>query len=297
MKDLFLIAILLIAVGAIVTTGVVRDGHGRSQVINLQFNVKDIPESGLTITTPANQDFDSAVKARFGTKSAAIEPLLPFSILIKNSGTRSVIAYTLKWELMRGDGQTLTQTRSYTTLWKLMGVEGADTDGNIIRPNSFAFATPTNIELSQVAERAANGDLQVQAYINNVREELAGYTGMTITLDGVFFDDGTFVGPDTTGYFLKVKGLRDARRDLYGELKLSLVQGKSPDQALQRVEEVANEPDVRLTSTSTPDDYYKKYKKEAASELLRIRRASGDEKAVEHVSKLLNNKWLDLRKL
>jgi hypothetical protein len=296
MKDLFLIVILLIAVGAVVTTGIVRGGHSSSQGIKLQFKVKDLPESGLTIITPTSQDFDDAVKARFRTNSAAVEPLLPFSILIKNSGSRSVIAYTLKWELTRADGRTVTQARSYTTLWKLMGAEGSDEDGNIIRPNSFAFATPTNVELSQLAESAAKGDPQVQSYIDNLREELAAYTGMTVTLDGAFFDDGAFVGPDSTGYFLRVKEARDARRDLYLELKQSLKQGELPRQALQRVEEAASEPDVRLTPTSTPDDYYKKYKKEAASELLSIRRGSGDDKAVEHVVKLLNNKWLDLRK-
>jgi hypothetical protein len=296
MKGLFLFVVLLVVGGAVVTTGIVGGGRSSSQGVNLQFNVKDLPETGLTIVTPASRDFDGAVKAQFGTNSAAVEPLLPFSILIKNSGSRSVIAYTLKWELMRGDGQTITQTRSYTTLWKLMGVEGDDRDGNIIRPNSFTFATPANIELSQVAKGAANGDPQLQAYVDNLKQELAAYTGVTVTLDGVFFDDGAFVGPDSTGYFLKVKELRDARRDLYLEVKQSLKQGKLPSQALQRVEEVTGEPDVRLTPTSTPDDYYKKYKKEAASELLSIRRASGDDKAVEHAVKLLKNKWLDLRK-
>lgn len=86
---------------------------------------------------------------------AVIEPLLPFTVLLRNSCDRTVIAYSLKWELIRNDGQTLTQTRSYTTLWKLIGEEGADGDGNIIRPNSSAFAAPVNFDLNEKAvERA-----------------------------------------------------------------------------------------------------------------------------------------------
>lgn len=296
MKDLFLIAILLVAVGATAATGVVKGGRS-SQRINLQFNTKDIPGSGLNIVTPADPDFDGTVKAQLGEKMAVIEPLLPFTVLLRNSGDRTVIAYSLKWELIRNDGQTLTQTRSYTTLWKLMGEEGADRDGNIIRPNSFAFAAPVNFDLNHLAEDDANDDPKLQEYVNDIRSELAAFTGMTVTLDGVFFDDGTFVGPDTTDYFLKVKKLRDARRDLYLELELTLKQGKPSKQALQRAEDVASEPDVRLSSSATPDDYYKKYKKEAAAELIRIRKTSGDEKAVERAVKLLSNKWPDLKKL
>jgi len=296
MKDLFLIAILLVAVGATAATGVIKGSHSSPQRINLQFNTKDIPGSGLNIVTPADPDFDGTVKARLGAKMAVIEPLLPFTVLLRNSGDRTVIAYSLKWELMRNDGQTLTQNRSYTTLWKLMGVEGADRDGNIIRPNSFALAAPANLDLNHFADNEVNNDPKLQEYVTNIRSELAAFSGMTVTLDGVFFDDGTFVGPDTTDYFLKVKKLRDARRDLYLELQLALKQGKPSNQALQRVEDVASEPDVRLTSSATPDDYYKKYKKEAASELLRIRKSSGDDKAVERAVELLKNSWLDLKK-
>ena len=210
---------------------------------------------------------------------------------------RAVIAYTLKWELMKPGGQTLTQTRSYTTLWKLMGVEGPDRDGNIIRPNSSAIATPSNLDPTQIAESIADGSTELQASIEDTREELASYTGITVALDGVFFDDGAFVGPDSTGYFLKVKALRDARRDLYLELKRSRSQGQPSVQALQRVEEIASDPAGTPRSSMAPDDYYKRCRKDAALELLRIRTASGDDKAVEHAIKLLNNKWLDLKKL
>ena len=37
-----------------------------------------------------------------------------------------------------------------------------------------------------------------------VAQEIAKqFSKVTIAVDGVFFDDGTFVGPDTTGFFIQ----------------------------------------------------------------------------------------------
>jgi hypothetical protein len=112
----------------------------------------------------------------------------------------------------------------------------------------------------------------------------------------VFFDDGEFLGPNTTGFFEKVGAIRDASWDLRREINDRIKGGKSSEEALSHVAEIAKGPRVRLGRSSTVADYYNYYKQLEAESLLRVRSKSGNEKAVEHAVEPLQRTWLDLRK-
>jgi len=45
-------------------------------------------------------------------------------------------------------------------------------------------------------------------------KSLANYSSATFSMDGVLFDDGTVIGADTSGFFDRVKSIRDGRHDL-----------------------------------------------------------------------------------
>jgi hypothetical protein len=296
MKTILLIAVLVIASVMAITTNFTKTSYSGSQNISLQFNVKDIPEYGLNIITPASPKFDNLTASRFGKNNPVINALQPFSALIKNTGKQTVVAYSLKWELTRNDGKVFTQIRNYITFWELIGMKGKDDNGDTIRPNSFAFVTPTNLNIPQSAEATSTIDPAVLASINDITRELSEYTSITVTLDGVFFDDATYIGADTTGFFAKVEALRNAKRDLYLETVQAINRGDSVQQALKHIEDIANEPSVILSSSPTQADLYKKYKKDAAIELIRMRTASGETQPIEYATQLLNNKWPELRK-
>lgn len=61
---------------------------------------------------------------------------------------------------------------------------------------------------------------------------------MTVIADGIFFDDGTFIGPDTTDFFTEVKAQMDARRELLSEIRDELKAGKKADEVFGRLEAI-----------------------------------------------------------
>lgn len=266
-----------------------------SAPMNVPLNVKDLAEHGLIIIGAADPAFNGTVSALQKNKpSPALEAVRPFSVLIKNTGRRAAIAFVLKWELMEADGKVHTETNQYFTNWSLMGRGTSDPGGNIIRPNAAWFLVPGFG--MEVGSPGFVDDPKLTDYLNRRGVQLAQYTNVTVSLDGVFFDDGEFVGPNTTGFFEKVGAIRDATWDLRRDIKDRITGGKSPEEVLNHVAEIAKGPRVRLGRNSTVADYYSYYKQLEAENLLRVRSKSGNDKAVEHAVEPLRRTWLNLRK-
>jgi hypothetical protein len=202
------------------------------------------------------------------------------------------VAYSLKWELTREDGKVSTQSRNYIAAWKLMGMKGSD-DATIIKPNSFVVMTPSNFD---VADYSGASDPTLLASLSTVRTELAHYTAIGITIDGAFFEDGSYAGPDSNEFFSRVETLLNAKRDTCLEILQLSAQGLPAEEIYKHLEGVAKEPNVDSSDSSTKANLYRKYKKNAATEILKMRSTSGDARAVEFATRLLGNKWPDLRK-
>jgi len=300
MKNSIITVLLLIATGLAITTGFTKK-EKNLQLTNIQINIKDIPEHGLSIIGPADPSFNKIVMSLTqGKQNAVIGALRPYSVFIKNTGSKTVVAYTLKWEILKADGTAKVQTRDYITLWKLMGITSSDKDGYMLEPNSAIFVSPANIEpLKASKTRDLNEDSltpDMTAYLDKLSMELAQCINITVELDGVFFEDGTFVGQDSTEFFAKVEAKRNAKRDLILEIKQELRRGKTKQEALIHVDELANSPELRLNSKSTPTDYYNKNKRDVAATLFQLRKSVNDDKAIELILQQMREPLPELRK-
>jgi len=117
--------------------------------------------------------------------------------------------------------------------------------------------------------------------------ELAQATALTVSLDGVFFDDGGFVGPNTTGFFERMQAIVRAKLDLLRDIQVAASEGKE-EEVFEAITAKSLEPDSMMTSTASPEDYYKYYTKLFATELSGMRSVYGTQKLVPYV-KTLNN--------
>jgi hypothetical protein len=293
MKSYISIALLVMAAGIATMAKLAKGFPANLQDVNIQFRAKDIAEHGLVVITPSDPEFAPLLASRFNGANPAVEALRPFAVLIKNVSTQPVVAYSLEWELTREDGKVFTQSRSYIAAWKLMGMKGSD-DATLIKPNSFVVMTPSNFD---VADYNGASEPTLLASLSTVRTELAHYTAIGITVDGAFFEDGSYVGPDSNNFFSRVEALLNAKRDTCLEILQSSAQGLSTEQIYKHLEDVAKEPNVDSSDAPTKANLYRKYKKDVASEILRTRSTSGDARAVEFATRLLGNKWPELRKL
>jgi hypothetical protein len=278
-KSIFLTILLAVVAGA--ASGFIVNER-KLTPMNVKFNVRDIRERGLVIISPGENSYDEMINTlRENMSGSPVEAIRPYSVFIKNTGERPVVAFVLKWELVRPDGKFITRTDQYVAKYSLMGDEDSDSNGHIIKANTPWLAFPGFAGALDTLT-ANNGAANLAPYFDRVSSNLAQYSTVNVFLDGVFFDDGAFAGPDTTGFYGKVDALIRANQDLRDELETGRKSGKSADDVFKHVTEEANKPKVRPGRNSTADEHYNYFKSLAAQELVEMRDVSGNEKALEH---------------
>jgi hypothetical protein len=133
-----------------------------------------------------------------------------------------------------------------------------------------------------------------------IKSTLAWTSSVTITLDGVFFEDGSFVGPDASQFFESTKAIVDAQRDLL-EWFIKAVrkrEGKreSTDIVFSEMEAMVKEM-PRPTGQGSPADFYKSEKLGLAEEILRMRDKIGAAGVILEKTIALETKWPVLHKV
>lgn len=294
---------LLSSAGLAVTAGFRQSSQNAR--MNAQLSIKDLPEHGLSLIGSSNSLYDSLVSALFpGRKFVLLQTLRPYSVVLRNTSNRTVIACRLKWEFTGDDGRVKVEPRGFITFGPMMGLGVLDTDPNternIIKPNSTWLFTPSIIEAQHMnidgGVEATNAERMQAEYIQTLTARLAQYASITVSLDGVFFDDGTFVGPDTTQFFAYVEALQSARQDMFREVKRGLMQGKTATEMLDQVAKAAKGSEVRLSSAATSSDFYNFHRNIVSKEILKMRERSGDDRASKFSVEELDKSWLKLRK-
>jgi hypothetical protein len=299
MKRYGAVIISLLAVVVLVTgvAGKIRKG----QAMQVRFNKRDLPSQDLHIITSAEPSFEAMVATYFKTQpKTANKNLEPFSVFIKNSGKRTVVAYILVWQLVKRDGQVLTNRTAYSEPAMLMG-ENMPTDPRFkhtqaIEPEAvkcFSWSAPIagepDVRLdsyrdlqSEQRQQSEESNDAIRAKLTN---ELEQSTDLTVSLDGAFFDDGTFVGPNTTGFFERMQAIVQAKVDLLRDITVAAEQGKG-DEAFEAITAKNSEPDPIITSMASPDEYYKYYRKLFASELSGMMSFYGKQRLVPYIASL-----------
>jgi hypothetical protein len=294
---------------------------------DVAMNVKDLPEHGLILVTSADPSFSELTANLYQESDNSMEALKPFSVLLKNMGNKTVIAYQLKWELTQPDGRILTNTQGFTNLEKLRTINDTESpeltdvtvdssSGNVIKPGSVLFCSPAGTLDIDQAPAGGRSNLiiismpQKTETVNEIGQvpqenperklskfatQLSQLSSITVSLDGALFDDGTFVGPDSTKFFSWIMSKLNAKLDLLQEVR-SLKRDKSESQAVEYLRTIANKPKLNINNKSTPDDIYNFYKKRFAQQMVRVHSAVGFE-AIEREISVLTKPPVKPRKL
>jgi hypothetical protein len=289
------LASILVVVG--IVTGVFA-GMRRGQEMRVRFNKRDLPKQGLHIITSTDPAFEATVANYFkGTSNKRLERLKPGFVFIKNAGDKMVVAYALTWKFVNQDGKVVAKTVGYSEPGILMGDEKGPgfKHTTAIEPNTvrcFSWnsqikqddvETSRGLDKSSVTQSENTQTDDSSAIRALLSSELSQATDLTVSLDGVVFDDGTFIGSNLT-FFQQLQAAVNAKVDLLREVALASKQGKI-DQALESIAAKSLEPDVVFASEFSADDYYRYFRKIYAAEIANMNRAFGKERLVPHLVK------------
>jgi hypothetical protein len=301
---------LIIVSAIILTAGLVLSRSARAK--NMKVHKKDLPEHGLVIIGPSDPSFDALLAAHLkGEPSEVIDNLKPFSFFVENRSNQMVVAYTVQWCFTKVDGTNDCYVKALTNPRALMDGDNLSDEmverSEKIKPHSTRYfslisldgtgslsvpASPAEVEQLRQGIRPDKG-----ALLRRYSAELSKYSDITFTIDGAFFDDGTFVGPDVTGFFEETKAQITAQYDVLNEIAQGVSSpGKTKEDVFKGLETIAGQPEINLDSKSKYEDQYKYYKRFYAAEILQSRRYVGDEKALKLALRPMKKPWRILQK-
>ena len=204
----------------------------------VKYNLKDLPEHGITLIAPS----DPAL-------SRNLETIDPYSVFLRSANSKAIVGYSIKWDCFDGKNESADRDMSFdyrrTNILGVVFLYGEQAERRnllsrlegVIEPNStwlISYSFPAR-PIGTAVEEASSGFTETAlAEIRRVCPV------MTVTVDGVFFDDGTFVGPDTTVFFARVETEMAMRHEVLQKVQSELKSGKTPTDVFHGLERIVN---------------------------------------------------------
>ena len=182
---------------------------------------RDLSESGFSIILPSESSFDAELMKLGLNQSAEARELKPFSVILKNSSTRSIVAFALRWTAVDATGNVTTHDRSYIQPSGLLDGGRARRERteieHQIRPGTSRFIT---------IEGMARSSGELHALASGFSSSPPQFAVTSVLLDAAIFDDGEAIGPDQLGMVDRFKAHFTAEQDLMAEVDSRLARGE-----------------------------------------------------------------------
>jgi len=168
-------------------------------------------------------------------------------------------------------------------------------DAGVMEPNSTWF-----ISLDRPTQRVRDvGAEQTERWVpgSQFQRISRAFPRITISLDGVFLDDGTFLGPDTTEFFNEVKTQMETRHEILSKVESDLKSGVPAEDIFRKLERIAGQPMPELPELPSRAEHLSFFRRIFAKDILGMKNVFGAEKAFADVHQQLSKPWVKLRKL
>lgn len=298
-----------LGVFSLVGSGSANDGP------HLPMKVEGLADAGLLLIGPSDPRFDGMANAVLqGQNDPSYEILKPYSVILQNNTTKTLVAYAITWDCVEPDG-------TVTGLNKRIMQVSALLDGNLpqtdpeekgqINSIEFGVGKKTDSESFFADDGALEpGDFKIvtvesglESVIGTKKSELRerlddqsafdlrlkihGYDedkAISVTLDGAFFDDGSFIGSDKSNFFDdfrdEVSAQQDVMNYIVNNADQNLDQVVAQLQSMVRVDERGFVHPISLRVQHSSSDLYQFRKSKYAVAFLNFRKRRGDQAAL-----------------
>ncbi len=209
---------------------------------------------GVTIIEPHSPEFHSEVVSVVDPAvSSDVQPVLPFSYVLKNISDKFIIVYSTRWTLTDSAGAVTTRDCNW---WNLSTLR----DGNAIAPGESRLVSPIFRLGVPRAGPTGNG---LSRQLERILAAFDSKAKVETTVETVIFEDGCAFGPDATNATGQAQAYLDAQREVANAL--------ASQNAAQTLAEMAAGP--RAYVMSHPAQYQESlayYRKNFASLLLAL---------------------------
>ena len=286
---------------------------------NMQINyiARDLPQSWLIIVKPYDPEFEVLAR-QFLTQhpDPDFDKIRPFSIFLKNNNSRAVVAHSVVWQFIDQTGKSINSTHNYInspalTDGILLPAQPNELTNEVIPANGFVLLSIAPklvidgggggraVDKNEIKNTPRTGyrEIRLNSIENLYRDLLNGKSEVVINIDGAFFEDGGFVGPDLTNFFNTTEAHVRAKRDLVSFIDNSLKKGMPEETIFQTIKQRAEiklkkSPDMRRV-----EDVYDFSTKTFANYFLRLRELPNKNSISEELNRMKNKNLPIIRKL
>ena len=222
------------------------------QMRGLTMNKHDLTSAGFSIIASDDPTYETELQ-RLGL-GANVDALAakPFSAILKNASSRSVVAFALQWTIADASGNTVSRDFSYIQPSALLDGGKAKRESapveHQIRPGTSRLVT-VNGMARNVEELH---DLAAQPFVGTVKG---------IDLDLAIFDDGEAVGPNELGLMERFTAFVNAEQDLMREVSSRMSKGEDAKTILVDIRKklAPDTGEVPVTPAATYDHNFRIY--------------------------------------
>lgn len=234
--------VVLILNNSVSTGGQIRREKSKSTKSAFVNDVKvanNLQKHGLEILGSNDSLFDSELKNYTGVSETDMPLMLraakPFSLILINKSGKDVVGCTLLWTFTFKDGRKEVVPQNEATPGVFMGLKADPTmvgNTSLVSKNKMklfsyhqAFeqiASNLNMRSEVTNPTRSSGVAELASVILRLEEDrdrlVGAISDVEVSVDGIFFGDGGFVGDDTFHFFEMMKGEIAAKCDLANRL-------------------------------------------------------------------------------
>ena len=179
---------------------------------------RDLADDGFLIVGPNDSSFESELRHLNFDKKPEMSTLKPFSVILRNSSSRSVVAFAIKWVVSDASGKVLTRSFNYIEPSGLLDGGREKTKRALvehqIRPGGTRLLTTNGMDRTEDELR----DLASSPLPESVQH---------VEIDLAVFDDGESIGPNTLGLMEIFAAYVNARQDVMEEVDSRTAKGEN----------------------------------------------------------------------
>ncbi len=232
LDTVFAVALPLI----LLSSGLVANGQIKAAAVSgsgATMNVRDLTAHGGVLIPPGHAQFESAVSQALGNhRSDLATAVKNLSVVLQNNSRKTVIGYALRWTFKKLDGTVQTTGIAWIEPRGLFdGDKPKDArdlpGGTLIRPG-HARLVSMFARLNADSSNNLGVSAPMQEYMAQFNDMVDNSSDVTVTLDGLLFEDGTFAGPNEHHLFENFVESFVAVQDFYRHV-MSLSDGGTPE--------------------------------------------------------------------
>ena len=277
---------------------------------SMEFRCEDFPQFGVVLVPPSSPDYEGLladIQRRLdqpslpGSTGRILEGERETSAILLNRSRHGIAEIQQIWTFEEANGRTYTSSigggANPSVLLpfglpekalKLYGYWHVILPGSkrYLSRNGQLVGNNSDVRPPEADEVWTGGGFGVGGAGGGARRSPGPLEKVTLTLDGVFFDDGGFAGANTKGLWEQTVVSAETHFQLAQIARKGHDDGETPQKILAEIETVTGPPSDQLPpppapgAARTPEEYRESAQQRLAREIGAARRLQGDERAV-----------------